>query len=211
MRELDVLLERYLRERYPSAPAAEQQAFEALLDLPDPAAARLRDAAAGSGRIRTGLMSSRNSPTLTLDVRARRAERRAAWLAARRGRAARSCCSAPRRCGHSCWLPLASARSRWGLWRAGWIGSRHRIVAIRWLADGRWLLADSRGLHSPASFLPTPGWSAVPSGCAGGPRRAGARSMLLTPGDLPAEQLRALAVRLRIEALERALPEARTR
>jgi antitoxin CptB len=36
MRELDVLLERYLRERYPSAPAAEQQAFEALLALPDP-------------------------------------------------------------------------------------------------------------------------------------------------------------------------------
>jgi antitoxin CptB len=36
MRELDVLLERYLRERYPSAPAAEQQAFAALLDLPDP-------------------------------------------------------------------------------------------------------------------------------------------------------------------------------
>jgi antitoxin CptB len=36
MRELDVLLERYLRERYPSAPATEQQAFEALLDLPDP-------------------------------------------------------------------------------------------------------------------------------------------------------------------------------
>jgi antitoxin CptB len=36
MRELDVLLERYLQERYPSAAAAEQQAFEALLDLPDP-------------------------------------------------------------------------------------------------------------------------------------------------------------------------------
>jgi antitoxin CptB len=36
LRELDVLLERYLRERYPSAPAAEQQAFAALLDLPDP-------------------------------------------------------------------------------------------------------------------------------------------------------------------------------
>lgn len=36
MRELDVLLERYLRERYPCASAAEQQAFEALLDLPDP-------------------------------------------------------------------------------------------------------------------------------------------------------------------------------
>jgi antitoxin CptB len=36
MRELDVLLERYLRERYPCAPIAEQQVFEALLDLPDP-------------------------------------------------------------------------------------------------------------------------------------------------------------------------------
>jgi len=36
LRELDVLLERYLRERYPCAPAAEQHAFEALLDLPDP-------------------------------------------------------------------------------------------------------------------------------------------------------------------------------
>jgi antitoxin CptB len=36
MRELDVLLERYLQQRYPSAPIAEQQAFEALLELPDP-------------------------------------------------------------------------------------------------------------------------------------------------------------------------------
>lgn len=36
MRELDVLLERYLEERYPSAPAAEQQAFAALLEAPDP-------------------------------------------------------------------------------------------------------------------------------------------------------------------------------
>jgi antitoxin CptB len=36
MRELDVLLERYVQQRYPSAPAAEQHAFEALLDLPDP-------------------------------------------------------------------------------------------------------------------------------------------------------------------------------
>ena len=36
MRELDVLLERYLQERYPSAPAAEQQVFAALLEAPDP-------------------------------------------------------------------------------------------------------------------------------------------------------------------------------
>ena len=36
MRELDVVLERYLQQRYASAPLAEQQAFESLLDLPDP-------------------------------------------------------------------------------------------------------------------------------------------------------------------------------
>jgi antitoxin CptB len=36
MRELDVLLQRYLEERYPSASQEEQQAFEALLELPDP-------------------------------------------------------------------------------------------------------------------------------------------------------------------------------
>jgi antitoxin CptB len=36
MRELDVVLERYLEQRYANAPLAEQQAFESLLDLPDP-------------------------------------------------------------------------------------------------------------------------------------------------------------------------------
>jgi antitoxin CptB len=36
MRELDVVLERYLQQRYAMAPLAEQRAFEALLDLPDP-------------------------------------------------------------------------------------------------------------------------------------------------------------------------------
>jgi antitoxin CptB len=36
MRELDVLLERYLERRYPSAPASEQRAFESLLELQDP-------------------------------------------------------------------------------------------------------------------------------------------------------------------------------
>jgi antitoxin CptB len=36
MRELDVLLLRYLEQRYASAPQEEQQAFEALLELSDP-------------------------------------------------------------------------------------------------------------------------------------------------------------------------------
>jgi len=36
MRELDVLLQRYLERRYANAPQEEQQAFAALLELPDP-------------------------------------------------------------------------------------------------------------------------------------------------------------------------------
>jgi antitoxin CptB len=35
-KELDVLLERYLRHGYPQAGAAERAAFEQILDLPDP-------------------------------------------------------------------------------------------------------------------------------------------------------------------------------
>lgn len=36
LKELDVLLERYLQEHFSTAPAAEQQAFAELLCLPDP-------------------------------------------------------------------------------------------------------------------------------------------------------------------------------
>lgn len=41
MRELDVLLERYLRDRWPTAPAEHRAAFRALLELPDPELAAL--------------------------------------------------------------------------------------------------------------------------------------------------------------------------
>jgi antitoxin CptB len=36
MKELDELLTRFVRDRYPAAPAAQQAAFEALLALTDP-------------------------------------------------------------------------------------------------------------------------------------------------------------------------------
>jgi antitoxin CptB len=35
MKELDELLSRFARDRYPAAPAGQQAAFEALLTLPD--------------------------------------------------------------------------------------------------------------------------------------------------------------------------------
>lgn len=152
-------------------------------------------------------MSSRNSPTVALDVRARRAERRAAWLAL---------------VGAGCAVALLGSAAAWtqllavagigaiaalGLWRAGWIGSRHRIVDVRWLADGRWILAD-RGGTFPAELCTDTRLfgQAIWLRWKTGPWRR--RSMLLAQGDLAAGQLRALGVRLRIEALERALPEA---
>ena len=41
LRELDVLLERYLARRWPTAPPARRAAFLALLELPDPELAAL--------------------------------------------------------------------------------------------------------------------------------------------------------------------------
>jgi len=83
-----------------------------------------------------------------------------------------------------------------GLWSAGWIGTGNRLAELRW-PPGE-LSADTR-VFRDAVWLR---WRS-PVG-----RR---HAMLLACGDLPAGQLRALAVRLRIEAVERALPEASTR
>ena len=136
----------------------------------------------------------------------RRAERRAAWLAL--GAAA---CAVALLGAAPTWTQLLAAGGvaaiALGAWRAGWIGSRHRILRACWHADGRWLLTGGReafaGELSPDTrLLPGAVWLHWKAGAG---RR---RSMLLAAGDLPAGQLRALAVRLRIEALERALPEA---
>jgi hypothetical protein len=147
----------------------------------------------------------------------RRAEARAAWLAL-----IGAACAVALLGPVPAWTQLLAAAGigaiAFGLWRAGWIGSRHRIVDVRWLADGRWVLAD-RGKTFPAVLCADTRlfghavwlhWKTEPG------RR---RSMLLAPGDLPAGQLRTLGVRLRIEApievpsevLERALPEASRR
>lgn len=83
-----------------------------------------------------------------------------------------------------------------GLWRAGWIESSNRVVELRW-PPGE-LSADTRVFRNAVWLR----WRS-PAG-----RR---HAMLLARGDVPAGQLRALVVRLRIEVVERALPEARTR
>ena len=157
----------------------------------------------------TGLMSSRNSPTLTLDVRSRRAERRAAGLAVAAGVCAVLLLEPSGMNAIAGAVCLAAMG--FGLWRAGWIGSRHRIVGLRWLADGRWLLDDSRANSVPAELAGDTCLAREALWLRWRTLRGRRRSMLLAPGDLPAGELRALAVRLRIEALERALPDTRRR
>jgi hypothetical protein len=158
----------------------------------------------------TGFMSSRNSPILTLDLRRRRAETRVAGLVL----AAGAC--AVLLLGLTSWTGLFAGAGcllgvGFGLWRAGWIGSTHRIVAAKWLADGGWQLRDTHEttfegeLSAGTRLARNSLWLqwVIPGG-----RR---RSMLLAPGDLPPRELRSLAVRMRIEARERALPEAHRR
>ena len=148
-------------------------------------------------------MSSRNSPTLTLDVRTRRAEQLAAWLTL-----------VAAACAVVLLGPVAAVGGglvAWGLWRQGWIGARNRIAAVRWLADGRWVLTDLQGntfrgeLSADSRRIRDGVWLSWKTGSG---RR---RSMFLTPGDVPADGFRGLAVRLQIDApsgaMERVLPE----
>jgi hypothetical protein len=140
-------------------------------------------------------MSSRNSPILALDVRLRRAERLVAGLVlVAAGCAAALLGAAP------WWIQLLAAGGvgavAFGLWQAGWIGSSRRVADLHW-PPGE-LSADTR-VFRDAVWLR---WTS----------RAGRRrSMLLVHGDMPAGQLRGLCVRLRVEALERVLPEAPAR
>jgi hypothetical protein len=125
----------------------------------------------------------------------RRAERLAAWLVlAASGGAVVLLGSAP------WWAQSIAAGAvgavALGLWRAGWIGSSRRIVDLPWPPGD--LSADTR-VFGGAIWLRWTRGTVTPG------------AMFLTRGDLPAGQLRTLAVRLRIQAPERALPEARTR
>jgi hypothetical protein len=125
----------------------------------------------------------------------RRAERLAAWLAL--GAAG---CAVPLLGAAPWWVQLLAAGGvgavAFGLWQAGWIGSSRRIADLDW-PPGE-LSADTRVFREVVWLR----WTSSAG------RR---RSMLLARGDLPAGQLRALCARLRIEGLERALPDAPAR
>ena len=149
-------------------------------------------------------MSSQGSPTLDLDVRARRIEGRIAIAAVVTA-------------ALSPWLlhsldpvmlvPVCLASGALlaaGFWRAGWLGRRYRIARIAWLSDGRWLLETHAGRNSEAR---------LDAGTRRGRSFAWLRwrsshflsqrhSMLLVHDDLRPGELRRLLVRLGTDRMQ---------
>jgi hypothetical protein len=97
----------------------------------------------------------------------------------------------------------------WGLHRAGWLG-RHarRLAAFAWLPDGRWVLTHqhnetTQAVLGPQSRVSRHGVWLSWQGAAPGP-------LLLGRCDIPANDLRRLVVRLRIEGSRApAVPESK--
>jgi len=155
-------------------------------------------------------MSSPGSPTLDLDVRFRRTERLIACVAIA-GAMTGAWLIQPLMLLGPLQLALLSTTAAVlmavGFWRSGWIGQRHRLDRIVWLADGRWLLSTANGERIEAELSHTTRrggtfawlrWRA--------PHRY---SMLLVRGDLAGSGLRRLLVRLGIDRLSRPVPVSR--
>ena len=147
-------------------------------------------------------MSSTSSPTLIIEVRARRTERLVAvctlaivflspWLLMSLAPAAAFSAGVA--------AVLAAAM---GFRLAGWLGGRTSIARLSWIPEGRWFLTDRAGAQLEASLgagtRVGPGlvwlqWRVLTA------RFPLVRTMLLTDRDLPAQDLRRLVVRLRID------------
>jgi hypothetical protein len=89
---------------------------------------------------------------------------------------------------------------------AGWLGGKASIETVSWISDGRWRLTDRAGAQIEANLAAGtrvgPGlvWLQWRPSNAGFPLM---RTMLLTHRDLPAQELRRLVVRLRVDGLGR--------
>jgi hypothetical protein len=146
-------------------------------------------------------MSSQGSPSLDLDVRSRRTERRIACVAIAAAFVI-PCFIEPLLPMQMALLSImAGSLVTAGLWRSGWIGRHHRIDRVTWLADGRWLLRTQAGANVEAELSHT---TRRGQGFAWLRWRAPHRhSLLLVQGDLAGAELRRLLVRLGIDRLAR--------
>ena len=146
-------------------------------------------------------MSLPSSAILTIDVRARRAERVLGVLASL-GLAGAGMLLFPSFSYLSvAAFILVTAAAGAGLWLHGWLGGARRLARIARLPDGRWQLRDVRHTDVIAQLRADSRvgarwlwlrWNAESAW----PRRP---SMLLVHGDLPTADLRRLIVRLRLD------------
>jgi len=149
-------------------------------------------------------MSSHGSPTLDLDVRARRIERRVAIAAVVTAVMSPWLLQAVDPFVRITLSVATGALVAAGFWRAGWLGIKHRLARIAWLGDGRWILQ----MHAGQSFE-----AQLDTGTRRGSHFAWLRwrtshfrsqphSMLLVQGDLRPGELRRLLVRLGTDRLQ---------
>jgi Membrane-bound toxin component of toxin-antitoxin system len=145
-------------------------------------------------------MSLPGSFTLTLETPVRRAERAIATIAPAAA-ALVPWLIVPRSLGALVYGLCCAAVVGFAAHRAGWLGTAHRLACATWHADGRWTLSDPRKPPQEALLL---GDSRVAANWVWLRWRTEEaswhrRSMLITSSDLPPDQWRHLAVRLRLQ------------
>ncbi len=85
-----------------------------------------------------------------------------------------------------------------GLVGSGWLGAR-QISRVVWQADGRWLLTDVSGQDYEATLRPDTRMSTSFIWLHWHLANSRGASMLLATGDAPADELRRLRVRLKLD------------
>ena len=140
-------------------------------------------------------------PTLTLDVRSRRSERRLGALALLGVAAAVMLLPIPALSAILLFV-LSAGLVGVGLWRQGWLGG-DRLTAVRWLSDGSWQLCSLTRKNIPATLSADSragaGWLWLRWHIPGARPRQ--RSMLILKGDVLPAELRRLSARLRLESV----------
>jgi len=144
-------------------------------------------------------MSSSDSPTLNLDVRARRGERAIALLAILFATAATASWqqSLPLVASVATFVALGIAA---GFVAIGWLGGKQRLSRIACDGDGHWRLTDGEGRITQGRLT---GSSRVASHAIWLQWSGLGRTLLLLPGDIPSAEFRRLVVRLRLLAAAR--------
>ena len=141
-------------------------------------------------------------PTLTVDVRSRRSERRLGALALSGVAAAAMLLPIPPLFA-ALFFVVAAALVGFGLWWQGWLGGADRLTAVSWLSDGSWLLASAARKNIPARLSAGSRigsrWLWLRWHTSGARPRH--RSMLILKGDVLPAELRRLSARLRLESV----------